>query len=149
MSAQGEPCEGVEDQAAIKETVESVNRLGHPEFIVRLDNGPAMTTFSNVLIGELKERFGVRAIPPGGTVEKPSNKSKKSANVGDWHKKRQISQKKVRTLVIATRELDGAVVDVGHVVLVWCVRFADHSLQVAHGFTNVHFSGQQRKTCCV
>ena len=30
-------CEGVDDQAAIKETVESLNRLGHPELIVRSD----------------------------------------------------------------------------------------------------------------
>ena len=35
-------CKGVEDQAAIKETVESLNRLGYPELIVRSDNKPAM-----------------------------------------------------------------------------------------------------------
>ena len=35
-------CKGVEDQAAIEETVESLNRLGHPEFNVSSDNEPAM-----------------------------------------------------------------------------------------------------------
>ena len=30
-------CEGVDDQAAIKETVESLNKLAHPELIVRSD----------------------------------------------------------------------------------------------------------------
>ena len=30
-------CEGVDDQAAIKETVESLNRLGQLELIVRSD----------------------------------------------------------------------------------------------------------------
>ena len=35
-------CKGVEDQAAVKETVESLNRLGCPELIVRSDNEPAM-----------------------------------------------------------------------------------------------------------
>ena len=35
-------CKGVEDLAAIKETVESLNRLGYPELNVRSDNEPAM-----------------------------------------------------------------------------------------------------------
>ena len=33
-------------------------------------------------------------------------------------------KEKVRTLVVATRELDGVVRDPGHVALVWWVRFA-------------------------
>ena len=52
----------VEDQAAIKETVESLNRLGYPELIVRSDNEPATLAFSDAVIRELKECFGVRAI---------------------------------------------------------------------------------------
>ena len=52
-------CKGVEDQAAIKETVVSLTRLGYPELIVRSDNEPAMRSF-RVRV-ELKERFGVRA----------------------------------------------------------------------------------------
>ena len=55
-------CKGVEDQAAIKETVESLNRLGYPELIVRSDNEPAILSFRDAVIRELKERFGVRAI---------------------------------------------------------------------------------------
>ena len=55
-------CKGVEDQAAIKETVESLNRLSYPELFVRSDNEPAMIDFRNAVIRELKERSGVRAI---------------------------------------------------------------------------------------
>ena len=53
---------GVEDQAAVEETVESSNRLGHPEVVVRSDNEPAMLAFRGAVIRGLKERFGVRAI---------------------------------------------------------------------------------------
>ena len=35
-------CEGVEDQAAVKETVESLNRLGFLELAVKSDIDPAM-----------------------------------------------------------------------------------------------------------
>ena len=55
-------CKCVEDQAAIKETVESLNRLGSQELIVRSDNEPAMLAFRDAVIRELKEHFGVRAI---------------------------------------------------------------------------------------
>ena len=55
-------CKGVEDQAAIKETVESLNRLGYPELIVRSDLEPAMSAFRDAVIRVLKERSGVRAI---------------------------------------------------------------------------------------
>ena len=55
-------CESVEDQAAIKETVESLNRPGYPELLVRSDTEPAMFAFRDAVIRELKERFGVRAI---------------------------------------------------------------------------------------
>ena len=50
-------CKGVEDQAAIKETVESLNRLGYPELIVRSDNEPAILSFRDAVIRELKERL--------------------------------------------------------------------------------------------
>ena len=39
------------------------------------------------------------------------------------HKLHQVEEK-VRTLVIATRELHGVLVDPEHVALAWCVRFA-------------------------
>ena len=79
-------CKGVEDYAAIKETVEPLNRLGYPELIVRSDNEPAMSACRDAVIRELKERSGVRAIahaPPkydsasAGMVETPSNKSRR------------------------------------------------------------------------
>ena len=37
---------GVEDQAAIKETIESLNRLGYPELTVRSNNEPAHVSIS-------------------------------------------------------------------------------------------------------
>ena len=52
-------CKGAEGQAAIKETVESLNRLGFPELNVRSDNEPVMLAFRDAVIRELKERFGV------------------------------------------------------------------------------------------
>ena len=55
-------CKGVDDQAAIKETVESLNRLGYLELIVRSDDEPAMLASGDAVVRELKERFGVRAI---------------------------------------------------------------------------------------
>ena len=44
-----------------------------------------------------------------------------------WHGGKRPSKQvkeKVRTLVIATRELHGVVMDPDHVALAWCVRFA-------------------------
>ena len=51
-------CRSVEDQAAIKETVESLSRLGYPELIVR----SAMRAIRYAVSTELKEHVGVRAI---------------------------------------------------------------------------------------
>ena len=71
-------CKCVEDQAAIKETAESLNRLGHPELTLRSDDEPAMFPFRDAVIRELLERFCVRAIAqappqcdsaPAGMVE--------------------------------------------------------------------------------
>ena len=72
-------CTCAEDQAAITETVESLNRLGYLELIVISDNEQALLAFHDAVIREPEERFGVRAIaqaPPtydsasGGVVEK-------------------------------------------------------------------------------
>ena len=52
----------VEDQAAIKETVEWLNRLGYLELSVRSDKETAMSTFRDAVIKELTERFGVRVV---------------------------------------------------------------------------------------
>ena len=43
-----------------------------------------------------------------------------------WHGGERQVKEKVRTLVIATRELHGVVMDLEHVALAWCVRFAGH-----------------------
>ena len=110
-------CKGVDDQEAIKETVKSLNRLGFSELIVRSDNEPAMLAFRNAVIRELKERFGVRAI-----AQAPPKYD--SASAGTVENAIKQVKEKVRTLVAATRELHGVVMDLEHVALAWCVRFA-------------------------
>ena len=92
-------CKGVEDQAAIKETIQSFNRLGHLEFIVSSGTEPAMLAFRDAVIRELKERFGVRAI-----AQAPQN----STSVGMVENAIKHVKEKVRTLVSATRELHGS-----------------------------------------
>ena len=52
----------VKDQAARKETVKSLNRTSLPGVVGRSDNEPAMLTFRDAVIRNLKERFGVGAI---------------------------------------------------------------------------------------
>ena len=49
---------GVEEQAAIKETVDSLNGLDHPELTVRSNKEPAMFAFRNARIRKKKERGG-------------------------------------------------------------------------------------------
>ena len=110
-------CKGVEDEAAIKETVKSLNRLGYPELIVRSGNEPAMLAFRDAVIKELKERFGVRAI-----AQAPPKYDAASASMVE-NAIKQVKEK-VRTLVTATRELHGVVMDFEHVALAWCVCFA-------------------------
>ena len=110
-------CKGADDQAEIKETVESLNRLCFPELIVRSDNEPAMSAFRFAVIRELKERFGVRAI-----AQAPPECDSASAGMVE-NAIKQVKEK-VRTLVIATRELRSVVRDLEHVALAWCVRFA-------------------------
>ena len=55
-------CNGVPDQAGIKETAESLNRFGHLELIVRSDNEPAVLSFHDAVFRELKECCRARAI---------------------------------------------------------------------------------------
>ena len=121
-------CKGVEAQATIKETVESSNRVAYPELILRSD------TFVTLL----KERFGVR-----GIAQAPPKYD--SASVGMVENAIKQGKEKVRTLVIATRWLRGVVMDLEHVALAWCVRFAgqiiSRTVQGADGLShsNVHF----------
>ena len=109
--------QSVEDQAAIKDTVEPPNRLGNPELIVRSDSEPAMLAFRVAVIRELNERFGFRAI-----AQAPPKYDSASAGMVE-NVIKQVKEK-VRTLVIATRELHGVVMNPQHVALAWCVRFA-------------------------
>ena len=102
-------CKGVEDQAAIKETVESLNRLGDPELIVSSDTESGVLEFRDAVIRELTERFGVRAI-----AQAPQNST--SVGMVENHQAGQGQS--------ATRELHGEVMDPEHVLLAWCVRFA-------------------------
>ena len=76
-----------------------------------------MLAFRDAVIRELKERFGVRAI-----AQAPPKYGSASAGMVE-NAIKQVKEK-VRTLVIATRELHGVVVDLEHVALAWCVRFA-------------------------
>ena len=56
-------CKGVDGQAAIKETVESLCRLGYPELTLRPNNEPGMRAFRDALSkGWEKRRWGVVAI---------------------------------------------------------------------------------------
>ena len=89
---------GVEDQSSIMETVASLNRLGYPELIVRSDIEPAILTFRDAVIRELKERFGVQAIAQGSPKYD-------SASAGMVENAIKQVKEKVPTLVIATREL--------------------------------------------
>ena len=91
-------CKGVEDQAAIKETVKSLIGLGYPELIVRSDNEPAIRTFRDAVIKGLKVRFGVRAIAQ-------ASPKYDSASAGMVENAIKLVMEKVRKLVIATREL--------------------------------------------
>ena len=104
----------MEDQATVKETVESLNRLGYPVLIVRPDLEPAMLASHDAVIRELQERSGVRAI-----AQAPSKYDSASADMLE-----NAIKEKVRTLAHATRELHGVIKDPEHVALAWCVRFA-------------------------
>ena len=76
-----------------------------------------MLAFRDAVMRELKEHFGVRAI-----AQAPPKYDSASAAMVD-NAIKQVKEK-VRTLVIATRELHGVVMDREHVALAWCVRFA-------------------------
>ena len=66
-----------------RETVESLNRLGYPELIVRSNNEPAMLAFRDAVIRELKERLGVRAIAQAPPKFDSASGQGESANFGD------------------------------------------------------------------
>ena len=69
------------------------------------------------MIRELTERGRVWAI----AQDAPKHDSASAGMVENAIKQ---DTEKVRTLVIATRELHGVVMDPEHVALAWCVRFA-------------------------
>ena len=111
-------CKGVEHQAAIKETVESLNRVGCPELVVRSDNKPAMRAFRGAVAKELGTRFGVRAI-----AQAPPKYD--SASAGMLENASKLANEKVRTLVVAARQLPGVVVGPEEVALACRVRFSE------------------------
>jgi len=134
-------CKGAEDQAAIKETVEALNRLGYPEIILRSDNEPAMKSFKDAVAKDLRERFGVRVI----TQATPKYDS---ASAGMIESGIKAIKEKVRTLVIAARELHGVVIGPDHVALEWCIRFAgqilSRTVKGADGLTAFQRAFQRR-----
>ena len=76
-----------------------------------------MSAFRDTVIRELKGTFCVRAI-----AQAPPKYDSASAGMVE-NAIKQVKEN-VRTLVIATRELHGVVMDPEHVALDWCVRFA-------------------------
>ena len=102
-------CKDVEDQAAIMEIADLLNRLGYPELIVRADTEPAMRAFRDAVIKELTERSGARAIAEAP----PAYDSASSAGMVENAIK--SVKEKVRTPVIAIRELHGVVRGPEHV----------------------------------
>ena len=75
-----------------------------------------MVAFRVAVIRELQQRFGVRAI-----AQAPPKYDSASAGMVE-NAIKQVKEK-VRTLVIATREMHGVVMDREHAALAWCVRF--------------------------
>ena len=98
----------------------------------RPDNEPATLAFRDAVIREMEERFGVRVIAQAPTKYD-------SASAGMVENAIKHVKEKVRTLVNATRELRGVVMDPEHVALAWCVRFAgqviSRTLKGADGLT--------------
>ena len=92
------------------EEVKALNSLGHLEFTVRSDNEPTMRALRDAVIRELNERFGVRPI-----AQAPPKYD--AASAGMMENATKWVEAEVRTLVIATRELHGVVVDPEHVAL--------------------------------
>ena len=84
------------------------------------------------MLGGLKERLGVRAV-----AQAPPKYDSASAGVVE----NAITQVKVtvRTMVTATRQLHGVVIDPEHAALACCVRFAgqiiSRTVKGADGFT--------------
>ena len=100
-----------------------------------------MLAFRDAVIRELKERFGVRAI-----AQAPPTCDSASASMVD-NAIKQIKEK-VRTLLIATRGLHGAVMDPEHVALAWCVCvLLVRSFPVVHSI--VHFSVRLTHESCL
>ena len=97
---------GLEDQTAIKEAVDLLNKLGYPELAMRTDGGPAIR---------------IRVIQQGTTKYD-------SASAGLVENAVKQLKEKFRVLVIGARELHGATVDRNHVTLLWCIKFAGQVL---------------------
>ena len=114
-------CKGLEDQTAIKEAVDLLNKLGYPELIMRTDGEPAIRVVRLAVARELKEQHGIRVI-------QQNTPKYDSASAGLVENAVKQVKEKVRVLVIGARELHGATIDRNHVTLPWCIRFAGQVL---------------------
>ena len=114
-------CKRLEDQTAIKEAVDFLNKLGYPELIMRTDGEPAIRVVRLAVAMELKEQHGIRVI-------QQNTPKYDSASAGLIENAVKQVKEKVRVLVIGARELHGATIDRNHVTLPWCIRFAGQVL---------------------
>ena len=58
-------CKRLEDQTAIKEAVDLLNKLGYPELAMRTDGEPAIRVVRSAVAKELKEHHFIRVIQQG------------------------------------------------------------------------------------
>ena len=85
-----------------------------------------MLAFRDAVIRELKEHLCARTV-----AEARPKYDSASASTAEKEIKQVLE--KVRTLVIATRELHGVLMDPKHVALAWCVRFAGQISRTVRG----------------
>ena len=85
---------------------------------MRTDGEPAIRVVRSAVAKELKEQHGIRVIQQGTPT----------ASAGLVENAVKQVKDKVRVLVIGARELHGATIDLNHVTLPWCIKFAGHVL---------------------
>ena len=85
---------------------------------MRTDGEPAIRVVRSAVAKELKEQHGIRVIQQGTPT----------ASAGLVENAVKQVKDKVRVLVIGDRELHGATIDLKHVTLPWCIKFAGRVL---------------------
>ena len=113
-------CKGVENQVAIKETVESLDSFGYPELMIRSDNESAVRAFHDADAKELEKCFWCQTI-----TQAPQKYDSASAGMVE-NTIRHVTEN-VRTLVITGRGLRGVVMSPERIVAVCAVCWTDHS----------------------